>query len=197
MIKLRAPPLRVWHPRGLPEGEEGRGPHWWVPDPSLVSAGSTLRRGSPPSCHALLRSSPALLACLCASRPSAHPAWRGGSSPLKTSLRYGSPAARPPCTCVRAAEPWGPSPCLGWQPLRALAASLSRVAFLPPRGSPQLPREPSPRQLCARHLLTSPAGPPSRSWPSVTPGDPGPQPRPQPHSLAGLAPFTPGPLPHG
>lgn len=163
LIKLRAPPLRVWHPRGLLESEEGQGAHWWVPDPGLVSAGSTLKPGSPPSCRVLLRSSPALLACLCASRPSAHPALHGGSSPLKTSLRYQSPAALPPCTCVRAAKPWGPSPCLGRQPLRALAASLSHLASLPPLGSLQLPREPSPRQLCVRHLLTSTAGPPSRS----------------------------------
>lgn len=35
LIKLRAPPLRVWHPPGLLESQEGRGAHWWVPDPSL------------------------------------------------------------------------------------------------------------------------------------------------------------------
>lgn len=66
------------------------------------------------------------------------------------------------------------------------------LGFPPTWGSPWLPREPSRRQLCLRHLLTSTAGPPTTPDPSVTPSVPGAQPWSQPHVW--LACLPPDPL---
>lgn len=72
--------------------------------------------GSPPSCRCSellpLSSLP-----MRSSRPSARPAWHGGSSPFEDITQVSEPCCPSPCTCMRALSPGDRlPPCLGWQP---------------------------------------------------------------------------------